>query len=238
MGLGVTVDYLGDPRGEEDRVRQTMRAYDELLAAMDRYGVDGGISLKLSAFGQEAAVREVVASAFRWDRRVWIDMEDSAWHDRVFRLYEKLRDPCSETVGIALQASLYGACDDLVKVGQSGRALVRVVKGAYPESPAIACQRLPAIRERYMDLVQMAYDAGHYVAVATHDQVLLRQVLELKLDTDQIEFQMLYGLHEPVLAALVGRGFRAVVYVPYGTDWYGYYLRRVVERPSLLMYRM
>ena len=242
-GLMVTLDHLGESVASEDEARAAGRAYLEALDALERGGVMSHASLKLTQMGLDlspALCREVVGPilerARALDTFVRIDMEDSAHTDVTLALFREFRR-ANAHVGIVLQAYLYRTAEDLRQLAAEFAGLnVRIVKGAYLEAPEVAFPDKADVDRNYLALVAQAMDAGVYTAVATHDEAIIaavRQDVERRgLAPAAFEFQMLYGIRSGLQEALAREGFRVRVYVPYGPDWYAYFMRRLAERPA------
>jgi proline dehydrogenase len=238
QGMGGTLDHLGESITSE----AAQEAFaDEYLAALDQIAqqeLDSGVSVKLSMLGTAERIERVVERAHALHRLVWIDMEDSSATDATLKVYGQIRRSYPESVGVVLQAALYRSKDDLFAITAAGPGFVRIVKGAYQEPLAVAFQDKADVDRNYLELVERATASGHHTAVATHDEKILSKILGYPLDKSRIEFQMLYGIKLTVLKQLTAAGYRTRVYVPYGHDWYPYYLRRLAERPANLLFFM
>jgi proline dehydrogenase len=247
-GLRAAVTYLGENVATAADAERATAMYLHLLDEIRRRGLDAAPSVKLTHLGLDvdpalglANVRRVAEGAGAAGTRVWIDMESSAYTDRTLDLYAGLR-PTFANVACVLQSYLRRTPDDLERMVALGASL-RLCKGAYREPPALA---FPAKRDvdaayaRLMDRVftPEAQAAGVYVAFATHDDRLQARVRDRAtaagVGIDRFEIQMLHGirqdLHEPLRAA----GVPLRVLVPFGEDWYGYFMRRLAERPANL----
>jgi proline dehydrogenase len=242
-GLMVTLDHLGESVQNEAEARAAGAAYLEALDALKAAGVMCHASLKLTQMGldlSEDLCRDVVVPilerARALDTFVRIDMEDSAHTDVTLRLFREVRAR-NPHVGIVLQAYLYRSGEDLRELAQAFPGLnVRIVKGAYLEPPSVAYAEKVDVDRNYLALVAQAMEAGVYTAVATHDEAIIgavrQDVAERGLGRDRFEFQMLYGIRSGLQEALAKEGYRVRVYVPYGPDWYAYFMRRLAERPA------
>lgn len=241
-GCMATLDVLGEDVHTLAETEATVAEYVAALEAIAREKVDSNISVKLTAFGLKLDAKacrsqfgKVLDSAREHGTFVRIDMEDSSVTAETIRIYEESRE-LSERVGLVLQAYLHRSRDDARRAAQS-RANVRVCKGIYVESPAIAFQDREEIRKSFSDMVETLLSAGAYVGIATHDDVLVERALatieRLRLPRDAYEFQMLLGVQADLRRRLVAQGHRLRVYVPYGEAWYGYSLRRLKENPAI-----
>ncbi len=245
-GIMATMDHLGESVGD---VTEAVDAKDSYLAMLDgirQSGVQSTVSLKLTMMGlaldEELArrnLREIVAKAAEFQNYVRIDMENTPYTDATIRLFQEAHQIFPQNVGLVLQAYLYRTLDDLRNLSGS-TANLRIVKGAYQEPVAMAFPSKPDVDENYVKLVQESLNLGNYTAIATHDERIIGQVLkfvhERNVPRERFEFQMLYGVGFSVLESLAHEGYRTRVYVPYGEDWYAYYVRRVAERPANLLF--
>lgn len=240
QGMTATLDFLGEDvleRGSAIAVRDT---YFEMLDAIASSGVDSNVSVKLTAMGllvdEAFALDNLLQIAQHAQRNpdpfVRIDMEGSSVTDATLRVFERAYER-SKNVGIVLQAYLKRTASDVQRAIELG-ARVRICKGAYNEPPEIAYKSMPEIREHYLQLARELLLRGNYPGIATHDRRLIAAIEELaateKIGSDRYEFQMLFGCRPRLQRALVARGHRMRVYVPFGTHWSGYFYRRVLER--------
>ena len=241
-GKLATVDVLGEEVSTADEAAGIAHAYHEVLARIDRDGLDANVSVKLTGLGLEleeglcrANLLSVVEDAARRGNFVRIDMEDSSTTDRTLALYRGLRTEGHANVGAVVQAYLRRSLGDL-----PGLDNVRLCKGIYVESPAIAYREYETVRVNFVRCLEALLEQGSYVAVATHDEQLIRRALQLVhaagLPRDRYEFQMLLGVRPERADSLAAEGHRVRVYVPYGTHWYEYSLRRLQENPKVAGY--
>ncbi len=245
-GLLATVDHLGENVASEADARC---AADDYLAVLDRIGkesVQSHASLKLTQLGLDIGIefcRENVARLARKAKEVGtfirIDMESSAYTARTLDVFYSLRQEF-DNVGIVIQSYLYRSQDDIAALCAAG-ANVRLCKGAYNEPPDRAFPRKADVDANYVALAQMLMsDAvrarGTYAAIATHDPKMIdaakAYAAEHRVPRDRFEFQMLYGIRRDLQQQLVKEGYTVRVYVPYGTEWYPYFMRRLAERPA------
>jgi proline dehydrogenase len=239
-GKLATVDVLGEEITSADEAHAIAAQYHDVLARIDANGLDANVSVKLTGLGLELDydlcrenVQAVLLDARARGSFVRIDMEDSSTTDRTLRLYRELRDAGHENVGVVLQAYLRRTEDDL-----AGLENVRLCKGIYVEPVAIAYRGFDEVRANYVRCLEALVAQGSYVAVATHDEYLIREALRVVRDLppDRYEFQMLLGVRPDRADSLVGAGHRLRVYVPYGVQWYEYSLRRLQENPRIAGY--
>ena len=251
-GMLVTLDYLGESVTEAG---EAAAARDQILTLLDRIHstkINANVSVKLSQLGLKldenmalANLRTLLDRARRRGNRMRVDMEESEVVDITLDIYRTLRDQEGfDNVGVVIQSYLYRSDDDVRQLVQEG-AWVRLVKGAYKEPPTVAYPHKADTDAAYMRQVELmlseeARRNGVYLAVATHDERIVRQVVELarreQIDAQTFEFQMLYGVRRELQRELVADGWRVRVYVPYGTAWYPYFMRRLAERPANLWF--
>ncbi len=249
-GLGVLVTYLGENVRTPDDAEHATRVYLSLLDEAKRRGLACAPSLKLTHLGLdldprlcETNVTRVLARGAETGTRVWIDMESSAYTDRTLELYARLR-PSYPNAACVVQAYLRRTPADLEHLVTLGAA-VRLCKGAYREPPDLAFPDRRDVDAAWARLTErlLAADArarGVYPGFATHDERLQRLVIEraraLGVPATAFEIQMLYGIRHDLHAALSRQGVAVCVLVPFGEDWYGYFMRRLAERPANLLF--
>jgi proline dehydrogenase len=245
QGIMVTIDHLGEDITDLGQANETVEAYVRLLKLLDGNPID--VSVKLSAIGQTLPdgerialdnarrISEVAASV---GATVTIDMEDHTLTDRTLDIVRELRKDFPST-GAVLQAYLKRTEQDCRELATEG-SRIRLCKGAYKEPESVAYQGKPDVDASYVRCLKILMDGQGYPMVATHDPRLIPIAKELAAQagraTADYEFQMLYGIN-PVLE----RHFQANhdqlrLYLPYGTEWYGYFMRRLAERPANLMF--
>ena len=241
-GKLATIDVLGEEIANADEAREIARAYHRVLARVEAEGLDANVSVKLTGLGlglDYALCREnlfaVVEDARVRGNFVRIDMEDATTTDDTLRLHRELRAAGHENTGVVLQARLRRTIADAY-----GLDNVRLCKGIYLESTAIAYEDADVIRDSFRATLRALLDEGSYVAVATHDEALiedaLAQIRGRGLEPSQYEFQMLLGVRAARGDELVRDGHRLRVYVPFGTHWYEYSVRRLQENPKIAGY--
>jgi proline dehydrogenase len=245
-GKLATVDILGEETTSETETYEIARAYEELLAEIDRRHLDSNISIKPTALGLELDfatckrnIRRLVHRARVRGNFVRIDMEDATTTTATLALYRELREEGFDETGVVLQASLkrtLSDIDDLADLVPN----VRICKGIYVESPDIQFRDFHAVQRSFVSALEALLDAGCYVGIATHDEWLLEQaqriVAERSLGRDEYEFQMLLGVRPELGDRLVADGHRLRIYVPFGSHWYEYSIRRLKENPSVAGY--
>lgn len=244
-GLRVTLDYLGESVADRKEAGEATRAYEESLEAIDRSPADSTISLKLTQLGLDIDeelcaenLERVVARAAGLDNFVRIDMEGSDHTEATLRLFRRVFQR-HRNVGAVIQSYLHRSERDVAELIRIG-APVRLCKGAYDEPPEVAFQQKREVDENFVRLMKMLLDGGAPTAIATHDDKMIRATREHAeergIGPDRFEFQMLYGVRRDFQARLVSEGYRMRIYVPYGSQWYPYLMRRMAERPANLRF--
>lgn len=251
-GMRVTLDYLGESVTDEAIAAS---ARDEILQLLDRIessGLDANVSVKLSQLGlrirKEFAVenlRQLLTRAREYGNKIRIDMEESELVDTTLEIYHTVKDEYGfDNVGVVIQSYLYRSEKDVTKLIDEG-AWVRLCKGAYAEPPDIAFPEKADTDANYFLLSKMmlskeARDNGVYLGIATHDEEIIKAAIDFAHSNDippgAYEFQMLYGIRRDLQAWLIEQGYELRIYVPYGTAWYPYFVRRLAERPANLWF--
>ena len=246
-GITASLDLLGESVHNEVEARETARQYVELLDRIAAEGLDSNVSLKLTAMGldvsEDLCVRlmdEVLSRARDHGTFVRIDMESSAYTQRTLDMFEHRLYPAFRGhVGIVLQSYLYRTMAD-VEDAIRMRARVRLCKGAYKEPDTVAFPDKKDVDDSYVRAMRLLLARGNYPGIATHDETMINATksyaLEQGISTDRFEFQMLYGVRRDLQDRLVDEGYRLRVYVPFGTQWYPYLMRRLAERPANLAF--
>ncbi len=254
-GIEVTLDHLGESVTDEPGALQATEDYLALLNAIAASGATPGratVSLKLTQLGLDIRedlcvnnLRRILECARSTGNHVTIDMESSQYTDATLKVYRVLRhENAYENIGIVIQAYLYRSEDDLKALAQEG-AFVRLCKGAYNEPPSLAFPDKADVDANYRHLVEVfltpeACQAGAYLGIATHDEQMIAaaqaHIKRHGIPYEHFEFQMLYGIRPKLQEQLRDDGYRMRVYVPYGTEWYPYLMRRLAERPANLWF--
>ncbi|AZS74315.1 proline dehydrogenase [Streptomyces lydicus] len=246
-GLEVTLDHLGEDITDPAEALRNRDAYLQLAAALKEQGlgVKAEMSVKLSAFGQALAgghelalknVTPVVEAAAEAGTTVTLDMEDHTTVDSTLAILADLRERFPQT-GAVLQSYLFRTEDDCHALAGEG-SRVRLVKGAYKEPATVAFQDKREVDKAYVRCLKILMAGEGYPMIGSHDPRMVAIAQELAHRNGRkpadYEFQMLYGIREAEQQRLVAEGHRMRVYIPYGTDWYGYFMRRLAERPANL----
>jgi len=243
-GKMATVDVLGEEVLDAEAASRFVDAYGDVLAEIERTGLDSNVSVKPTALGLKLDLdlcREnlvaVVDNAAARGNFVRIDMEDSSTTDDTLRLYRELRELGRDNIGVVLQAYMRRTVADIRELADL-EPNVRLCKGIYVEPPELAFTDFDAVRANFVTALDELLGAHAYVGIATHDEWLIQRGLECVagLAPEAYEFQMLLGVREERADELVAAGHRLRVYVPFGREWYGYSLRRLQENPKVAGY--
>jgi proline dehydrogenase len=247
QGITATLDLLGESVHNEAEARESARAYIEILDRIDQEGLKANASVKLTAMGLDisedlcvANMQDILDRAHELKTFVRLDMESSDYTQKTLDLfYERLYPSYRGNVGIVLQSYLYRTATDVEDANKAG-ARVRLCKGAYKEPASVAYPEKKDVDENYVRCMRTLLTDGHYPGIATHDEAMVdatkRFAKENDIGTDKFEFQMLYGVRRDLQERLVREGYRMRVYVPFGTQWYPYLMRRLAERPANVMF--
>lgn len=241
-GITVTLDLLGENVSTTEGAAAAVSSYIDILHQMKANDLEPNISVKLTMLGLDLGddvARENMTRILEVAREVGgfvrIDMEGSDYTTRTMEIFGQLHDRFPEEVGIVIQSYLHRAASDVVDMINRG-ARVRLVKGAYAEPESVAIQSRTENDENYERLTKHLLDKGNYPAIATHDPALIEATIAYArakaIPADRFEFQMLYGVRRNEQLRLKRAGYGMRVYVPYGTEWYPYFTRRIAERPS------
>jgi proline dehydrogenase len=244
QGLLLTLDYLGESVRTADEADAATREYIRLLDVTSASGIERNISLKLTQLGAGVDratcvdnLRRILEPAGRHGFFVRIDMENSPWTQLTLEIFETLWQQEYRHLGIALQAALFRTEQDVHRMNELG-ARVRLVKGAYKEPESVAYQHKPDVDAAFVRLMRLLLDSGTCPAIATHDPAMIDETKayarQRGLPKDQFEFQMLYGIRRDLQATLVSEGYRMRLYIPFGREWFPYFMRRLGERPANL----
>ena len=256
-GFNVTLDHLGESTTTtEEAIRATDQIL-ELLDAIDAAAIRANVSVKLTQIGLsldqelcQSNLEKILLRARQYHNFVRIDMEDSPYTDETLRIYRGMRAKGHDNTGVVIQAYLYRSEADAKALLEDGTR-IRLVKGAYKEPAAIAYPKKSDVDANYDKLANimigcrtMGADSpvgveGRFPpvpAIATHDAIRIANVkaelAQQHLPNGTVEFQMLYGIRRDLQEQCIGEGYPVRIYVPYGTHWYAYYMRRLAERPA------
>jgi proline dehydrogenase len=241
-GKMATVDVLGEEVSSVEETGEIKAAYRAMLDRIAEEGLDSNVSVKLTGLGLElderlakANLEATVDHAQELGNFVRIDMEDSSTTEATLRIYSELRASGRSNLGVVLQSYLRRTLSDA-----PGLDNVRLCKGIYVEPLSLAFHDPDEVRGSFLATLDALFDQGAYVGIATHDEILigeaLRRIAARGLTPEQVEFQMLLGVRPHRGDELVRAGHRLRVYVPFGTHWYEYSIRRLQENPKLAGY--
>ena len=241
-GLLVSLDYLGERVSTRDAATAATKTYQHLVGAVTAAGISRNLSLKLTQLGLDIDrataidnLRRIVETASTADCFVRIDMENSAYTDETLDVFETLWSLGCRNIGIVIQSYLRRSREYVDRMNALG-ARVRLVKGAYREPTDVAFQQKSEVDAAFVELMQILLISGHYPAIATHDEAIIettrRFASDMQVGVDKYEFQMLYGVRRDLQKSLAAQGHPFRVYVPFGHEWYAYFMRRLGERPA------
>ena len=241
-GLKLTLDYLGESVASADAAAAAAADYLGIIDRIVASGIERNISIKLTQLGLDVDratavdnMRRILEPADAQGFFIRIDMENSPYTDATLSILETLRQQGHESIGTVIQTCLKRSEADIRRLNELG-VRVRLVKGAYREPATVAFQKKGEVDAAFVDLMHLLMDEGTYPAIATHDPVLIETAKAYAKSkgytNDRFEFQMLYGIRRDLQTALVAEGYRVRVYVPFGKQWYPYFMRRLGERPA------
>jgi proline dehydrogenase len=261
-GINATLDHLGENTTSEDESYKATESAIQILEAINKSGVRSNLSIKLTQIGlaisEELCVKNlqsIIEVARQYDTFVRIDMEDSPWIEKTLKLFRQMREDCScENLGVVIQAYFYRSAEDITEL-MKDQSRVRLCKGAYKEPAHLAFPKKKDVDNNFDHLTKLLVDASlsngapkispdgkipPIPAIATHDDLRIdyakKYANQVGLPKNAIEFQMLHGLRRDLQEQLTSEGFPVRVYVPYGTEWYPYFTRRLAERPANLWF--
>ena len=241
-GLLLTLDYLGESVATMDEADLATRDYRKILQAIALAGIERNVSVKLTQLGLDVDratcvdnLRRILDPAVEHGFFVRIDMEGSAYTDLTLQVFETIWGQGYKNIGMVLQSYLMRTPQDVQRLIELG-ARIRLVKGAYKEPKTVAFQKKAEVDDAYVRLMKVLLDASTYPAIATHDPAMIEATktyaAEKGYEKDRFEFQMLYGIRRDLQTSLVSEGYRMRIYVPFGQQWFPYFMRRLGERPA------
>lgn len=245
-GFAVSLDSLGESVRTETQARAAANLYHRLLDAIAAHGLNANVSVKLTGVGMdvspalaESTVGGIVAHAEQLRNFVRIDMEGSSYTEPTIALTEHLHAKHPGAVGTVLQAYLYRTIFDTERLLDAG-IRIRLCKGAYKEPAKFAFPDKADVDRRYVELMQAMLPSGVFCGIATHDPSMIAATecfaAQHSVAREAFEFQMLYGVQRQLQRDLLRRGYGVRVYLPFGTDWYPYFMRRLAERPANVLF--
>ena len=247
-GASVSIDNLGENVTNPDEAKQSAELYHQMLDEISSRKLNANISLKLTHMGLDVSedlafslVTELVAHAVQINSFVRVDMEGSPYTQRTLDFVRQLhRQPGhAGKLGTVIQTYLYRSEDDVQRLLSEG-IRIRLCKGAYKEPPEIAFPKKTDVDANYVKLAKVLLKSGIYHGLATHDENIIEQVKQFaraeNIPATAYEFQMLYGVRRDLQQKLVRDGYGMRVYIPFGTEWYPYFMRRLAERPANVLF--
>jgi proline dehydrogenase len=247
-GMSATLDSLGENVHSPQEVQEAAEVYHRLLDAIEQRRLDANVSVKLTHMGMDldpelafATVAALVKHAVAAGTFVRIDMEGSEYTQATIDLVSKLHamEENRGRVGVVIQAYLYRSGADIDRLLAQG-IRIRLCKGAYQEQPNVAFPDKADVDRNFVRLMQVLLPSGIYHGIASHDEKMVeatcRFAKQRGIAPNEFEFQMLYGVRRDLQRSLVAQGYRVRVYIPFGTEWYPYFMRRLAERPANLLF--
>lgn len=242
QGLHLTLDYLGESVSSAAAASAAAADYVTIINAIIDSGIERNVSVKLTQLGLDVDratavdnIRRILEPADAHAFFVRIDMENSPYTEATIEILETLWRHGHRQIGTVIQSYMKRAESDVRRLNALG-SRVRLVKGAYKEPKAVAYQKKSEVDAAFVELMRLLLDEGTYPAIATHDPDMIEaakaHARSKNYPNDRFEFQMLYGIRRDLQAALVKEGYRVRVYVPFGKQWYPYFMRRLGERPA------
>jgi proline dehydrogenase len=244
-GQLASLDLLGENVADEAGARRAAEGYLGIFNRIEQERLDSNVSLKLTQLGLDLGVplceellEKIVAHAAGKGNFVRVDMEGSPYTQRTIDIVRSVRARYA-AVGTVMQAYLYRTEEDIRGLLAAG-CRIRLCKGAYNETAEIAFPKKSDVDANYVKLMKILLPSGIYHGIATHDPAMIQATKEFareqKIDRNKFEFQMLYGIRTDLQKQLVSEGYNLRIYIPYGSDWFPYFMRRLAERPANLMF--
>jgi proline dehydrogenase len=245
-GMSMSLDSLGENVASAQEAQQSADVYHRLLDAIEQRRLDGNVSVKLTQMGLDldpklafGITERLVEHAVAAGTFVRIDMEGSGYTQTTLDMVCRLHAANRGRIGVVIQAYLYRSKADIDRLLAEG-IRIRLCKGAYQEPPDLAFPDKADVDKNFVRLMQVLLPSGVYHGIATHDEKMIeatcRFAKERGIPPDQFEFQMLYGVRRDLQRSLVAAGYRVRVYIPFGTEWFPYFMRRLAERPANLLF--
>ena len=252
-GIAVTLDALGESVDDAPHAEASAAVYHRLLDEIASHHLNANVSLKLSQMGMdvggansaegqalaERIVANLVGHAARYKNFVRIDMEGSQYTEATLGMTERLYARFPGAVGTVLQAYMFRTEADADRLLKQG-IRIRLCKGAYKEPPEIAFPAKTDVDKNYLHCAKKMIPSGVFCGMATHDEAIVNELCHFvkvhRIEKSAFEFQMLYGIRRDLQRKLVAKGYGVRVYVPFGTEWYPYFMRRLAERPANVLF--
>jgi proline dehydrogenase len=247
-GIPVSLDSLGENVSTEEEARRAADIYHQLLDKIQQRGLKANVSVKLTQMGMNISpaiarqiTSELVDHAAATNNFLRVDMEGSDLTQATINMTREIHAMPNHAghIGAVLQSYLY-RCEEDVQVLLADRIRIRLCKGAYKEAPALAFPDKADVDANYLKLTKILLTSGVYHGLATHDEGIIRATKKFVeregIDRRSFEFQMLYGVRRDLQTSLVKEGYGMRVYIPFGTEWYSYFMRRLAERPANILF--
>ncbi len=245
-GIAVSLDSLGESVLDAAQAHASADIYLRLIDAIQQRGLNANVSVKLTQMGMEfdpalaeSIVAGMVERASQANTFVRIDMEGSEYTEDTIAMTERLHAKWPGRVGTVLQAYLFRTVQDARRLAEQG-IRIRLCKGAYKEPADIAFPQKSEVDRNYVDLMIYLAQSGVFCGMATHDEAIIdrmcQEVAQGRVSKSAFEFQMLYGVRRDLQRKLAAQGFGVRVYIPFGTEWYPYFMRRLAERPANVLF--
>ena len=245
-GLTATGNFLGESVHDEANARRAADQYFAILERLEAEKLEANISLKFTALGQDISeaflaenVNRILERTKAADGFIRLDMESSEYTQRTLDAFEKVWFEGWRNIGVVLQSYLKRSAGDVARMNELG-ARIRLCKGAYNEPPEVAFKNKEAVDRSFVELMQMLLSGGNYPAIATHHEAMLEATVTYHqkegIGKETFEFQMLHGVRRDLQRQLVKDGFNVRVYIPFGSHWYPYLMRRLAERPANMLF--
>ncbi|MCG6957695.1 MAG: proline dehydrogenase family protein [Gemmatimonadetes bacterium] len=245
-GLAATGDFLGESVHDEANARLAGDVYLQILGSIEEGKLNANVSVKFTALGQDISERfladnlgRILDKAQALDNFIRFDMESSEYTQRTLDAFEKLWAEGRRNIGVVLQSYLKRSAGDVARMNELG-ARVRLCKGAYNEPPTVAFKNKADVDRNFVELMQMLLSNGNYPGIATHDEAMIDATVAFHqkegIDRSSFEMQMLHGVRRDLQNQLVADGYDVRVYIPFGSHWYPYLMRRLAERPANVLF--
>jgi proline dehydrogenase len=232
LNIRVTLDYLGESILNKDEVEKTFLEYKKIL---ENIKGNNSVAVKLTSIGldiSESLAYNYIRELVKISNFIEIDMESSKYTDITLEIYKRLKTEFPEkNIAVAIQSYLKRSLNDIKELLKYN-PIIRLVKGAYKEPKEIVFEKKREVDKNYIEILKILLENCSYTIIATHDEKITEFVKSLNIDKDKFEFQMLYGVRFDLLMKLKEEGYNVCIYLPYGSHWYPYFMRRLAERPA------
>lgn len=240
-GMVAMLNYLGEYVFTEEAAQEATRNCIRTLDAIHQSKIDSNLSVKITSLGLDISkelcisnLKQILDRAKAYGNFVRIEMEDFSHCQLTIDIFKELKEEY-HNIGTVIQAYLYRTEDDIDDLNKY-QANLRLVKGAYKESSEVAFPKKSDVDKNYETIIKKHLLNGNYAGLATHDDAMIKKLIQFtkenRIPKSQFEFQMLYGIRSDLQKQLADQGYKVRVYVPYGVDWFGYFMRRLAERPE------